>query len=237
MGMRCTNGRVFGAELLDTAPREQAERSLADLVRLNRYFGGHFVLRRMLSELVRPSERFSVLDAGAASGDMAGVIRSAYPKARVTCFDQRPLHLASAPPGKVAGDAFRLPFAPRGFDFVFSSLFLHHFPNREVIALLRSFAAVARRAVLAIDLHRHPFAYYFTPATQWLLRWQDLTVHDAMLSVESGFHRRELLDLAHAAGLAAANVRAHYPWFRLSLIAPVQGTASRPPVRDPNSPL
>lgn len=221
MAMRCSNGRVFGRELMDTAEATEAEGSLRDLVRLNRYFGGHAVLRWMLPQLVSRKETFSILDVGAASGDMAAVIGRRYPKARVVCLDQRMLHLNAARATRVAGDAFRLPFAPGSFDFVFSSLFLHHFPDGQVVELLESFRGVARRAVLAIDLQRHPLAYYFTPATQWLLRWQDLTVHDAKLSVESGFHAGELQRLACDAGLAGAAVRSHAPWFRLSLIAPV----------------
>lgn len=221
MGIPCCNGRVFGDELLDKAEPDLARRSLSDLVRLNRYFGGHFVLRGMLARLVRRDERFSVLDVGAASGDMAAVIRRAYPRATVVCLDQRPLHLEAADATRVAGDAFRLPFARRSFDFVFSSLFLHHFPDERVVELLSGFRETARRAVVAIDINRNPLAYYFTPATQWLLRWQDLTVHDGRLSVESGFQGSELADLARAAGLACAQVKLHHPWFRLSLIAPV----------------
>ena len=221
MGMACRNGRVFGVELMDTAEPELARGSLRDLVRLNRYFGGHIVLRGMLAGLVRRDEAFSVLDVGAASGDMAAVVHRLYPRANVVCLDRRMLHLEDARTIRVAGDAFHLPFAPRSFDFVFSSLFLHHFRNDGVVELLRGFRTTARRAVLAIDLDRHPLAYYFPPATQWLLQWRDITVHDAKLSVESGFKSHELRELALAAGLSRACVQTHHPWFRLSLVAPV----------------
>lgn len=227
MGMRCRNGRVFSAEFMDTAEPDVARGSLSDLVRLNRYFGGHRVLRWMLSLLVARDERFSLLDVGAASGDMAAVIRRRYPNARVVCLDRSPLHLEGALAGRIAGDAFHLPIRPRSFDFVFSSLFLHHFDDERVVQLLRSFHAVATRAVLAIDLHRHPAAYYFVPATRRIFRWKDITVNDAKASVESGWQSRELSALAQAAGLRGVAVRPHYPWFRLSLIAPVTGTASR----------
>lgn len=221
VGIHCLNGRVFSAELMDTAPEAAARDSLRDLIRINRYFGGHLALRAILSTLVTRTERFSVLDLGAASGDMAREITRQYPNARVVSLDYKSRHLAAAPNPRVAADAFRLPFQPRTFDFVFSSLFLHHFPDARVVDLLHSAATVSRRAVLAIDLHRHPLAYYFVPATRWLFGWHPLTVHDAKLSVESAFHPRELEALARRAGLTYPRVRQHIPWFRLSLVAPV----------------
>ena len=70
---------------------------------------------------------FSVLDVGAASGDMGACIRQWYPAAKVTSLDYVASHLAGSPGQRVAGDAFRLPFRPASFDYVFCSLFLHHF--------------------------------------------------------------------------------------------------------------
>ena len=211
--------RVIVPELLDHAPPEEARENLKDLVRVNRYFGGHAVLRRIFSRFVARDDRFTVLDVGAASGDMGAALRRSFPNAFVTSLDRNVVHLEVAPQPKLAGDAFQLPFADRSFDFVFSSLFLHHFSNDEVVQLLRGFGQVARRAVLAIDLERGPIAYYFMPSTKWLLRWRYLTVHDGQISVQAAFKKDELLSLARRAGLHNADVRQHRPWARLSLIA------------------
>jgi len=208
-------------ELLDDARPEEARRSLNDLVRINRWFGGYSTLKKIFSELVDPSDRFSVLDVGAASGDMGAVLRRSYPAAVVTSVDYKNDHLARAEPPRVVGDAFRLPFRPGSFDFVFSSLFLHHFTDQRVIELLSSFRSIARRAVTAIDLDRGPLAYHFLPATSPLFRWHPLTLHDGPISVAAGFKKEELLRLARNAGLSAARVRAYHPWSRLALIAPL----------------
>ena len=93
----------------------------------------------MFARLARPDESFSVLDVGAASGDMGAAMRRSFPKARVTSLDYKMIHLAEAAEPKVAGDAFHLPFRPASFDFVFSSLFLHHFTNERVVDLFASF--------------------------------------------------------------------------------------------------
>ncbi len=215
------DSRRIEPELLDDAPGPERENSLRDLERINRFLGGHLILRSILRELASRREDFSVLDAGAASGAMGRVIRTAYPRARIVSLDLQARHLALASGARVIGDAFALPFAPRSFDFVFSSLFLHHFDDASVVALLASFAQAARRAVVAIDLDRQPLAAAFIPASRWLFGWNRITMHDAPVSVRAAFHARELLSLARQAGLSEAKVRRHAPWFRLSLVAPV----------------
>ena len=216
-----TEQRVILPEILDHADPAPARESLHDLVRLNRFFGGYRILKHMIAAFAGPSDRFTMLDVGAASGDMGAAVRDRYPRALITSLDYKDDHLVKASAPKLVGDAFQLPFAERSFDFVFSSLFLHHFTNQEIVQLLSSFRAVARRAVLAIDLERGPFAYYFVPATRWLFGWHEITLHDAPISVGAGFKRPELLQLAHQAGLEKARVRIHRPWARLSLAAPV----------------
>jgi hypothetical protein len=80
---------------------------------------------------------------------------------------------------------------------------------------------VARHGVLALDLYRHPVAYYFVPATRWLFGWDPITVHDAPISVEAAFRPFEMRGLAERAGLHDARVRS-YGWsFRVSLYARV----------------
>lgn len=212
--------RFIVPEQLDHAPEDVTRASLYDLGRINRFLGGHLVLRSLFAGMVKPQEQFSVLDVGAGSGDLAAALRGMYPGAQVTLLDHRLLHLASASSPKVVADAFRLPFRPASFDFVFSSLFLHHFSNEQVVDLLTNFRAVARRAVLAIDLDRGPLAYHFLPATRWLFGWHDITISDGQISVQAAFKREELLALAVRAGLEWARVKTHRPWSRLSLSAP-----------------
>ena len=213
--------RVVVPELLDHASPEVARDNLRDLVRINRYLGGHSILHRIMAGFVGPQDCFSMLDVGAASGDMGGALQRRYPRATITSLDRKCVHLEKAAHPKLAGDAFTLPFTERSFDFVFSSLFLHHFSDQQVVEVLRNFRTVARRAVLAIDLERGPLAYYFIPATKWLFGWRDISLYDGPVSVRAAFKKHELLSLALQSGLAEARVNVHRPWARLSLVAPL----------------
>ena len=221
--MKLLRERVIKPEILDTLPPEAARASLRDLVKLNRYFGGHSALGHALDAAgVGAGDAFTLLDVGSASGDMAAVVLRCFPQARVTCLDYLSAHLAGAAGcHRVAADAFRLPFVEGSFDYTFSSLFLHHFTDEEIVWLLREMRRVSRRAVLAVDLHRHPIAYAFVPATRWIFGWDAVTVHDAPASVAAAFRPDELAALARNAGLLAPRVRSHGLSFRLSLAAAV----------------
>jgi 2-polyprenyl-3-methyl-5-hydroxy-6-metoxy-1,4-benzoquinol methylase len=217
--MHCFNGRVLKPEILDTLPPEEARGSLADLARINKHWGGHSTLRKLIDDVIPRDQAFTFLDVGSASGDMARCLREWRPQAQVTCLDYIESHLEGCTGARVAGDAFALPFRARSFDYVFSSLFLHHFTDEQVVELLAGFGRVARKQVLVIDLWRHPVPYYFISRTQRLFGWHPVTVNDGAISVEAAFHRRELLDLARRAGLAGARARCFIPAFRIALSA------------------
>jgi len=162
-----------------------------------------------------------VLDAGAGSGDIAGILNGHYPNASITSLDRRSEFLAAAPVPRVTADAFRLPFRERSFDIVTCSLLLHHFPDEGVIELMAALRRAARRALIVVDLERHRLAYHFMPVTRRIFGWHHLAVRDGQISVQAGFRPEELEALARASGAAGFTVRSHRPWFRLSLVVPV----------------
>jgi ubiquinone/menaquinone biosynthesis C-methylase UbiE len=203
-------------EILDEQTPEAGRRSLDDLVRINRYLGGHGALLDALGR-VAPERPFTVLDIGAASGDSGETIRTRFPRASVTSLDYKIHHLRNARPPKLAADAFHLPFRPRSFDIVTCSLFLHHFTDDQIVALLREFATVAQHAVIVNDLERNLLAYYFLPATRWLFGWDPITLHDGPISVQAAFTAAELKSLAEQAGLQELRTRVYRPAFRITL--------------------
>ncbi len=70
MGLACINGRRVRPELLDEITDDRSAPSLRDLVRINRLFGGHRIARALFRGMEPPTAPFTILDVGAASGDM-----------------------------------------------------------------------------------------------------------------------------------------------------------------------
>jgi len=172
----------------------------------------------VLQKLVHPQDRFSVLDVGAASGDMGECIRRSYKNAVVVSLDHRVAHLRRAAPPRVVADAIAMPFREQSFDFVFCSLLLHHFPHPRAVALVGELLRLARRALIVMDLERHPLAYLFLPLTKWLFDWSETTVHDGCVSVAAAFKADELGRIGQEAGAKEAVIQRHWPWFRISMV-------------------
>jgi SAM-dependent methyltransferase len=211
--------RTIFPELMDSFTGPEKRQILGDLERINRWFGGRRSIRLALGHLVTAAEAFSVLDIGAASGDSGRYIRSLYPRATVVSLDYKSEHLYSNTDTKIVADAFQLPFKTKSFDIVFSSLFLHHFDEASIVALLEQFSKIAVRGIVAVDLLRHRFPYHFLPLTSALFRWHRISVHDGIRSVQAAFKKPELLYLAQRAGLKDPAVNTVLPFFRLALSA------------------
>ena len=152
--------RQITPELMDTCDPSAAAHALRDLVRINRYFWGHQAIVNTLKRAGCNGNGFSLLDVGAASGDTSRLIARRFPRASVLNLDRNESNLSRAPEPKIVADAFALPFPQQSFDYVFSSSFIHHFEDDQIVALLEGFAVVARRAVVVVDLERHYVPYW-----------------------------------------------------------------------------
>jgi len=214
------SGRALQPELLECAGPESADRNLRDIARINRWLGGHRALLRILRDLVSSDEHFSLLDVGAGSGDMGRCVTRHFRNASVVSLDHREFHLRGAPSPRIVADALALPFSKRTFDFVLCSSVLHHFADCEVVKMIAGLRPFARRALILLDLERHPMAYCFLPMTRRVFGWSSLTLHDGPISVAAAFRLDELVSLAGAAGASAVIGRKHWPWFRISVVVP-----------------
>jgi len=197
------------------------------------------------------SRELTVLDVGAGGADTAAEIerwsRRTGRSLRVVSMDINTFTCARArvllrqaadadsPPGQpvvaaavvaaavVAGDVFHVPFRPASFDIVHSSLFLHHFDDREAAVILRTLRRLARVGVIVNDLHRHPLAYWSVRLGSTLFSASKFVRHDGPLSVLRGFRRHELETLSRAAG--ASPMSLSWRWgFRWALCLPPETT-------------
>jgi len=234
-----TPKRIYEEELLDAGEGndEDVAESLSDLRRINRFLGGRRVVLRALSSYFQdPSlEKVSLVDIGTGSADLPMAVAQSCRIRGLDTFiaavdiSERNLRVSQSHLGVsdeihlVQADSLKLPFAPRSFDFVTASLFLHHFRDDDVVRLLADFGRIARRAVIVNDLVRNLVPYYFTRIAGPVLAASFLTRNDGPVSVLRGFTAGELNDHALRAGLKVRELKRMFP-YRLSMVAEVSSS-------------
>ncbi|MGI8496598.1 MAG: methyltransferase domain-containing protein [Gemmatimonadaceae bacterium] len=201
-----------------------AERSLRDVAKANRFFGG---TRAAMAELdaalvTMPPGPVTLLDVGSGLGDIPARARAcAAGRGRsltaIGLESSAALASVSHSPtlSMVLGDALRLPFRSRSVDVVLCSQLLHHFEWQDAIVVLCEMDRVARHRVIVSDLRRS----WLGAAGIWLasfpLGFHPVSRHDGAVSVMRGFTRRELGRLA-ASVTTSAPVLRQRPLFRVS---------------------
>lgn len=176
----------------------------------NRKWGGTKILIRALADLVRHHKLsgFTVLDAGCGSGDVdEALVRWCHERelaVSLLAVDSHPHavtlakeRLAEHPEVKVVhADFFEAKFSDASFDFVVSSLVLHHLTEEQLGYFLYKAYKLARLGVVLTDLRRSLPAYLFAsrilPA---LAPKSPVFRHDAPLSFRRAYTLREMRDL------------------------------------------
>lgn len=223
--------RVVIPELLDDDAGSPAEvsSSLADLGRINRWFGGVRVLTCLVERVAEKTGRreLTLLDVAGARGELparAGEqLRKKNIRLEITVLDRATSHLQ---PGNrsVVGSALALPFRDSSFDLVSSSLFVHHLEPAEVRRFVNEGLRVGRLAVLLNDIRRHPVHLGLVYAGMPLYRSR-LTRHDAPISIHRAYTPAEMRDLLGQTAAAQVDLRTFY-LYRMGIIAWRNGAAA-----------
>ena len=227
--------RSAAQEMMDLPgqPRELLAADLRNLRWINRYLGCYRTVIRGVARLVEEHnlQRFSLLDAGAGSGDVgAAIVRWARRRGIATRISglereavtaEQALAQTRAMPeiDIVRGDALAPPFPPGTFDFVLASQLLHHFNDEQIVRLLRAWAGHARRAIIVADLVRHPLAYQGIRILTRALTRNEMTRVDAPLSVQRACTVAEWRALIRRADVGAFRVERALPFRMLGVIS------------------
>ena len=110
------------------------------------------------------------------------------------------------------GDGAAPPFATGSFDFVLASQLLHHFSEEKNVELLRTWSALARRAILVSDLVRHPLAYHAIRCFTRVWTRNIMTLTDAPRSVERSFTAAEWGELFRRAAIGKFQLVSVFPF-------------------------
>jgi len=228
--------RSMEFERIDTGDytEEEYDQFLIDIRRVNQLAGDIWALKKTLHSDIKNKDlrEFSVLDLGAGSGEL---LRSCAKFARKT---NRKAHLYGLELNRrsaesilqesedfeeissIQADVLNLPFKENSFDYVICSLFTHHFNAEDIKTILEKMAAISRRKIFVIDLHRHRAAYGMYKIFTSIFIKGSLVKEDGALSILRGFKPAEMENLALEARLRNFKVERCFP-FRIVLTADI----------------
>ena len=217
-------------ELLDlhAGSRDEVLRSLRDIARINTFLGGTQLSINAIFSLLENAQTTSatVLDIGTGIGDIPFQLQRKATKRvwKIQTFgldiNARHLEIAREELPREAGvlllqgDAFRLPFADKSIDIIHSSLFLHHFREREIQQLLREFSRVSKIGWVMNDLERHGLPLWFFRTTWPIFARSYITRLDGTASIRRAYTLNEMREIMRE--IPAIKVERKFP-FRLCI--------------------
>jgi hypothetical protein len=195
--------RIVQPERLDALPPDdpRAVRSRRDLRRINRWMRNPVIMARALENNWSVSVPGQITELGAGDGTfllaVAQKIAPRWPDVKATLLDLQKIVPAETLAAfaeygwrvEVVGTNV-FDWSPANSDLVIANLFLHHFEDAQFAGLLQ---LISRRARLFIALEPRRAAWpLFCSRLLGVLGCNDVTRHDAVVSVRAGFSGREL---------------------------------------------
>jgi ubiquinone/menaquinone biosynthesis C-methylase UbiE len=222
-------------EIMDLPGQDENELrlDLENLARLNRTFGGRSAVQKMFRSLAGKARHLLLVDLASGYGDQGrnliahgrehgcdiGIV------AVDRQFDTLRLSREATPPHQrmffVQADARQLPFRTRGADLVFCSLALHHFADHDAVSVLREMKRVARTGAACVDLVRGRVARFCIWLLTAVIMRNEMTRHDARLSIRRAFTCHELRDMAARAGWTGF-LQTKFFWFQQAIHARIR---------------
>jgi hypothetical protein len=197
--------RIVQPEWLDTLPPDdpRAIHSRRDLCRVNRAMRNAEIMADTLRSALAGRPLQKITELGAGDGDfllsLAQKISATQPPAAATLLDlqdnvsRRTLAAFTALGWRsevVIADVFDWSPPSDAKGVIIANLFLHHFEGARLEKLL---AQIASRTDLFIALEPRRAAWpLFCSHLLWGIGCNDVTRHDAVISVRAGFHGSEL---------------------------------------------
>lgn len=189
-----------------TMQGELLRKTLDKLAEINRWLGGNSVTLNGLKKLLKnvsKNQSLTIVDMGCGNGDMLRRVAD-YGKKEGYAFNligidaneftvdyAKKLSRNYTEINYFHQDVFSNEFKKLSFDIVLSTLFLHHFSEKEISHLLTSVLKKAKIGILVNDLHRHPIAYYLFKLICLAIN-NPMIKKDGLISILSGFKKVDL---------------------------------------------
>ncbi|WP_242446463.1 methyltransferase domain-containing protein [Nonlabens agnitus] len=227
------NKRNTEAEWMDDPSMDPhiLDTAVADINLCNTYLGGYQFTKKAVLDIIKqnPQKRYRIIDVGCSDGAMLRYLKKELPQYELDLLgvdlSRRSIEKATERSRGIEGvrfresDIFKTPLKELECDIVLVTLTLHHFGEDVILDFLKRFRQMAGLAVIINDLHRHPVAYGFFKFLSPIFIRNEISIHDGLISVASGFRRADFE--RYAAALEIDDDRLIWKWsFRYIWIIP-----------------
>lgn len=207
-----TKQRTDAVELMDdfSINGHVLHRTLDTLAHINRWLGGNMVTMNGLKKVIKnhpKEESLTIIDLGCGGGDILRKVAN-YGKKEGYIFKligidankdavvyARQLSKNYPEISFIDCDIFSDEFESLQYDVVLTTLFLHHFKEKQIINILSANKKKAKLGIVVNDLHRNPLAYYLFKLVCLTIK-NKMIIEDGLTSILRGFKRKELENLS-----------------------------------------
>ena len=193
-------------------------KSLDQLSLINLFLGGNLITLSGLNKILKKSSKdipYKIVDLGCGNGEMLRVIAN-YGKKNGFNFeligiDANPHTISYAKELSLSYKNIRFEemnvlserFKGIPCDITLSTLFLHHFDDKQIMELLKKMIKNSSKAIIVNDLHRHRMAYYLFSLICLGIR-NKMTKNDGLISILKGFKKEDLEALSKELNLKSS---------------------------------
>ncbi len=201
----------------------ELRKTLITLGRINRWLGGNRVTLNGIKKILNghPKEQIiTILDLGCGGGDILRDVAE-FGKQKGYSFNiigvdankstlgyAKELSQSFPDISFLHCDIFSEEFKRVEYDLVLTSLFLHHFEDKQLERLIKGILEKASIGIVVNDLHRHSMAYFLFRLL-CLFTTNNMVKEDGLISILKGFKRDELIRISENIG---ASYRIKWKW-------------------------
>lgn len=206
--------RSYRKELLDSnnIPFEDIAENMKELDFINSYLGGHSITIKGFKKLAGNRKNISVCEIGCGGGDNLNALGEFCNKNKIevkfigvdinaACISYAKEKAKIENVNFIVSDYRMVNFGNNKPDLIFSSLFCHHFTDKELIQMLIWMKQNSSIGFFINDLQRHPAAYNSIKYLTKFFSRSYLVKNDAPLSVLRGFKKTEWKNIFKNAGI------------------------------------